>query len=118
MNKEDFIEKINRQRGWADVIDLYMLIHIYTDEFGILYTDLKIEDELIYMWEKINEVKVEKVISDTKKCSGCGVVKDMKCFYKKEKSDDGKTSRCSVCIREYMSKWNKKRKVEKVSFYN
>lgn len=109
MNKEDFIKKVKKQRGWIDELDAYLLVSIFTDEFGIIYTELPIEMELLYMWEKLNEVKVIKN-SNSKVCTVCKVEKTLDKFYKDGRFEDGKTTRCSECIRRYMSEWNNKKK--------
>jgi integrase len=56
-----FINKLKRQAGYADVIDIYRLIHIYTIIFGVKYYDhLSIEDQLILMWSELKEYRMVK----------------------------------------------------------
>jgi hypothetical protein len=60
MNRNDFIEYIENKRGWVDLIDILNLISIYTDEYGLLKTNLSIENELIYMYNKLKEDNIKK----------------------------------------------------------
>jgi hypothetical protein len=51
-----FINEMDaRKRGYFDVVDIYRLIHYYTELKGVIYTDLSIEDELMMMWEELKE---------------------------------------------------------------
>lgn len=113
MTKEQFIQKVNKQRGWIDELDAYRLVSIFTDNFGVIYTELPIEMELLYMWEKLNEVENEK---KTKICTNCKIEKELDDFYKDKKSKDGRLPRCARCTREYISEWNV-RKRKKINHY-
>ena len=53
-----FINKVNIRGGWIDYIDAFRLINIYTNNYGILSTTLSVEDELLIMWDKINNIKI------------------------------------------------------------
>lgn len=111
ITKEDFIKKVKRQAGWIDELDAYLLVSIFTDEFGVIYTDLPIEMELLYMWEKLNDVKN---IPNEKICSICKVKKPIKDFYKDKKTTDGRTSRCSECACRYMKEWKERKNKLKI----
>lgn len=55
---DSFIKKIKRQAGYADVVDVYRLTHIYTFIYGIkFHENVSVEDQLILMWEELKDYK-------------------------------------------------------------
>lgn len=105
ITEKEFIDKVKGQRGWVDTVDAFLLVHFFTQRFGIIYTDLSIEDELIYMWEKMNSDEVGYVIPTHKTCARCKTERSINDFYKSRGNKDGKENTCKVCRREYMRKW-------------
>jgi hypothetical protein len=101
MTEKDFIEKVNKQRGYIGVLDAWRLIHFFTEKWGVIYTELPIENELIYMWLKLQEEK-------KKYCKKCDTYKDMNDFHNNIKGTNGKCAYCKDCSSEY----RKKRRLE------
>jgi hypothetical protein len=99
MKEKDFIEKVKRQGGWVDIVDVYRLIDLYTERFGILFTELSIEDELMYMW-----IKIQEVDNLMKRCNTCDELKPMDEFHKNVKMRDGKSYYCRVCAKKFYRK--------------
>lgn len=110
MTEKDFIEKVERQRGWVDLIDIYRLIHFFTEKWGVEITNLPIEDELMYMWMKLREDKSNR----TKVCYKCRIEKCLDDYHYNNHTKDNRSSYCKVCMnlksREYTMK--KKNKLE------
>lgn len=115
ITEKEFIDKVNKQRGWVDTVDAFLLVHFFTQRFGIIYTDLSIEDELIYMWEKLKSDDVGYVIPTHKTCARCKGERSINDFYKSKGNKDGKENTCKVCRRDYMGKWMDNHNKKKVS---
>jgi len=60
ISKEDFLEKIYNQHGWIDGVDAFRLIHFYIYEFGSITTNMSIEFELCFMYQKLLGNKVSR----------------------------------------------------------
>ncbi len=104
MDKEELLEKIERQAGYIDVIDAYRLISVYTDEFGILKTTLSVEDELIYMYMKLkgdSRIKKKDLESGKVKiCKFCKIEKkhhEFNSYYYKE--EKRRVATCKECMK-------------------
>lgn len=93
MTEEEFIIKVKKQSGYVGAIDVYRLIHFYTEKWGVIYTELPIEDELIYMWLKLQEDK-----PTTKVCKRCNIEKDLNSFWFCKNNKDNKNNYCSKCL--------------------
>lgn len=107
MTEKDFIEKVNKQRGFIDAVDAWRLIHFFTEKWGVMYYDkLSIEDELCLMWMKLQEDKS----TNKKKCSKCKEYKLLDDFNKDKNKRDGRCNYCKVCIVYYNKKRNDKKK--------
>lgn len=106
MTEKDFIEKVKRQSGFIDVVDAYRLIHFFTEKWGIKFTDFSTEDELCYMWIRLQEEKEDC----KKKCSKCKEYKLLDDFNNDKNKKDGRCSYCKVCIVYYNKKRNEKKK--------
>jgi len=111
ITEEEFVEKVNKQSGWIDTLDAFCLIHFFTERFGVVYTELSIEDELMYMWERL---KLELQPKKHQICKVCKIKKDIEEYYIKRTSKYGRELTCRECKRKYMRKWmneynNKKR---------
>ena len=104
MEKEvnSFIKKVNSRNGYIDYIDAFRLVHIYTNMYGVLWTTLSIEDELILMWDRINKpiTKSKKVITE-KVCYKCKVKKEIAYFSIDRRRKDGLDGKCMACKNEY-----------------
>lgn len=113
MRIDEFINKVNKQRGWIDEIDAWRLVDIYEEIPNRRNIDnMKVEDQLIYMYQFI--IGRTKVNITTKKCASCGEVKELDSFYKDKKRPDGLSPRCAECTRKYINEWrNKKDKKDK-----
>lgn len=111
-----FINKVNIRGGWIDYIDAFRLINIYTNNYGVLSTTLSVEDELLIMWDKINNIKIEggKIIRKSikiKKCFVCKLRLSSDDFSRDKSNEDGLDYKCRNCKAIYQSKYNiKKRK--------
>lgn len=57
--RKSFIEEIKRKALYVDYVDAFRMVDIFTDIYGVINTNLEIEDELIWMWSKINLEKSE-----------------------------------------------------------
>lgn len=103
IEEKEFIEDVKRKSGYIDYIDAFKLIHLFTEKYGVIYTELSIEDELIYMWIKLQENNNNKI------CKVCKVEKDLNDFYYSKNRKDNKDNWCAKCRREYRYKYfNKK----------
>lgn len=112
INKSDveiFINKIQRQSGFVDVIDAYKLISHYVDIFGIKYMDkLDIEEELMCYYEELKSyIKGGDTMILRKKCNGC---KEVKPINEYSKRNDGYEYKCKGCIKIYSDKRKEYRK--------
>jgi len=108
MNKEQFIEKVKKQKEYITALDAYYLIHIYTDNFGVLERPFRnLGFELEYMWLKLKNDDDEKKI-----CKGCKVNKPLSQFNKEPGNIKGKFRRakCKQCISLYYKERYKNRK--------
>ena len=61
---ENLIADIEMKRGYADIIDCYKVIDVYVDIFGVEYTELKTEDEVMYMYTKLKHYYKRNVVKD------------------------------------------------------
>lgn len=52
-----FITEMNNKKANFNFVDSLRLIDIFTRQYGVIYTSLPVEDELMYMWEKMKELK-------------------------------------------------------------
>jgi hypothetical protein len=100
MEKIELLEKIEKQHGWVDVIDAYTIIHLFTEEFGIIQTALSVENELTYMLMRLRGDAVLWTDFETKKklCTKCGEEKFATEFQVNVAMKDGRSSRCKACI--------------------
>jgi|688.fasta_scaffold87208_7 hypothetical protein len=53
---KSFIDEMNNKGGQFDFVDSLRLVDIFTRQYGIVWTNFSIEDELLYMWERMKEV--------------------------------------------------------------
>jgi len=107
MDRVEFIEKVEKQHYYIDMVDAFILCSIFTDLYGLDYTkDFEdMEEELVYMWCKIC-VKVKD-----KYCTRCETFKDKKDFTHNSSAKDGLSYYCISCAKDYRVS-NKKRKVK------
>ena len=59
----EFIVKVDNQRRWITEIQALMLLNFYLNVYGSNNLCMEIEDELIYMYDKLlkhNDIEVEK----------------------------------------------------------
>jgi hypothetical protein len=103
MTEEQFIEKVKKQSGYIGVLDAWRLIHFFTNKWGVFYTEFSIEDELVYMWLKLQEER-------TKYCSKCDKDLSLDEFHNNNASSDGKFAYCKTCCSNYRKKKNENRK--------
>lgn len=113
-----FINKVNSRKGWIDYIDAFRLVNIYTNAYGILSTTLPVEDELIYMWHKINKIEIkegviEKKIGKNKICFTCKKSLAPDNFSKDMKHKDRLDTYCKSCKSIYAEKYNIKKRKKK-----
>lgn len=60
LKKIDLINKIEAQYGYVDYLDCFKIVDIYTELYGITYNyDLKLEYELMIMYDKIKRYDYE-----------------------------------------------------------
>jgi len=52
-----FIKDMKSKSGYFDFIDCLRLIDIYTRQFGVVWTTMLPEDEMLLMWEKLKQLK-------------------------------------------------------------
>lgn len=109
ISKEDFIEiknfidKVEKCRGYVDHIDAYRLISHYVDVFGVKYMNkLSIEDELILYYDElksfVNKSNVNNYISIYyKKCNRCNEVKNKSEYSIRRGTQDGLCYQCKDC---------------------
>lgn len=109
LTREEIIQKIEKQGGWANAIDSYIICSIYTDMYGShqfrgVYT---IEDELNIMYDRIKNKpkKINYVATGEKECSRCNETKDINDFHLRKQSKDGRKSECKDCSNEYQRKY-------------
>ena len=127
MNREELIEKINNQSGYIDMVDAYRICSVYTDLFGVNNFErsklgrrdgLSTEEQLIIMWDKINnyEVEVKKELyvdlNKTKICVGCNEEKKLYDYHKDKKCKDGRKIYCKVCSIKLANEYKEKRLLE------
>ena len=100
MNREEIIQKIEKQRGFCDTIDAFRIVGVYTDLYGVEYHDnLSVEEELIYMYsmiksfDDVNDFKP----TDEKVCGKCKLSKQRTEFSKNSLSRDKKDKYCKAC---------------------
>lgn len=55
-----FIREMEAKRGQFDFVDSLRLINIFTQQYGIVFTNFTIEEELMYMWEKLKDENRKK----------------------------------------------------------
>lgn len=55
-----FINEMEIKGGSFDFVDSLRLVDIFTRQFGIINTSFTVEEELMYMWEKMKEVNRKK----------------------------------------------------------
>lgn len=55
-----FIDEMKKKSSYFDFVDSLRLIDIFTRQFGIVFTSLPVEQELLYMWESIKKVNGKK----------------------------------------------------------
>ncbi len=99
MEKIELLERIEMQSGYIDMVDAFRLISIFTDEFGVVYTNLKPEDELKWMLLKLKGYNISSVKFEfgEKKCTKCGEVKSADSFSMNKATKDGRNSSCRLC---------------------
>lgn len=99
MNKIELLEKIDKQCGYIDAIDAFSLVSIFTDEFGIRFTNLSIEEELKWMYLKLKGYNIRSVEFEMseKRCNKCNIIKNMDSFYINSSTHDGRHYTCKVC---------------------
>jgi len=53
-----FVHEMEIKLGHFDFVDSLRLINIFTQQYGLVFTSFSIEEELMYMWEKLkNEIR-------------------------------------------------------------
>lgn len=137
LDKEEryFIRKLEIRKGQCELVDVWQMIHIFTDVFGVKMTDLSIENELAWMYSRLLEVKnnpdiklyvrsgsyawyrnkareEQSIINVTvshKKCPTCGELKEAHLFSRCRRSHDGLAGYCKVCHKAYSEKYKLKR---------
>lgn len=62
VNTPNFIKQMTKKDSFG-AIDCLKLVHHFTNEFGIVYTQFTMEDELCYMWGKLLE-KNKKIVNE------------------------------------------------------
>lgn len=99
MEKNELLEKIERQSGYIDHIDAFRLISAFTDEFGVVYTTLQPEDELRWMFLKLKGYNIRTVQFEKpeKECIKCKETKNIDDFAKNIATKDGRNSSCRLC---------------------
>ena len=106
-----FINKVNIKKGWIDYIDAFRLVNLYTNCYGVLSTTLSIEDELVYMWNKINNIEIEKGIIkkkiEDKVCCTCKLKLTTDDFTKDKSNKDGLDYKCKDCKNSYSQRYRK-----------
>ena len=77
MTKQEFIKKIKNQQLNLYTIDCFMLTHFFLNEFGYRKNVcLSIEEEMYYMWLKINGAKIHpRELEKDIKCAVCKTYK-------------------------------------------
>lgn len=95
MIEKEFIEKVKKQSGYVGVLDVYRLIHFYTEKWDVLTTKLTVEDELVYMWLKLQQDRPTK-----KNCYSCNKEKDLEEYHIDNNKFDKKCLYCKSCITE------------------
>lgn len=94
--KKEFIEKIKKQHGYLTEVDALELTHIYLNQFGHFTSALPVEEQLCYMWFRLNGGKKIK-LSDLEKgkvCKVCCEYKEATSYYKR---DGVREKVCKVC---------------------
>ena len=130
---EKFIERIEKQHGYCDEIDGFILTGIYSDLFGSAfyrkYPD-DMESELSYMYLELKnnidkmKYKVESIgdYHETKKCYVCGKTKPHTEFHLDRKQKDNRAAKCKPCKakyqKDYLDKNPEKREYYKSKYYN
>lgn len=115
---KEFIKKIEKQKGWCDDVDAFVLTSLYIDLFGYYfgnkYKDM--EDELSYMFlqmkNNIDKIECEgKTPSDeTKECGSCKIIKPIYDFSINKRKRDGRSYFCKECKNEYQRNYIAKQK--------
>lgn len=106
----NMIDKIRRQAGYAYLDDCYLLVSIYTDIFGVIYSRMSTEDELTYMFRRC--VRYSKDPTIYKICISCKVEKGEDNFSTSVKTLDGFDIYCRDCRRQSWMLESRKRRAK------
>ena len=100
MTKQEILSKIEKQSGYINVVDALILTSVFTDEFGVVNTNMATEDELRWMymklkgWTESDNDKYEKHLLKT--CTQCNIekrhIKFKRSYYKNIRSRE------AICI--------------------
>ena len=104
------IDKVRRQAGYVYMDDCYLIISIYTDIFGVIYTSMSVEDELTYMFKRC--VRYSKDPTIYKICITCKVEKDESNFVVSKETLDGYDIYCRDCRRHKQLLDSRKRRAQ------
>jgi hypothetical protein len=93
--RQALIDKVERQRGWVDVVDCFRIIDVFVDIYGdsgINIDAFTEEDQVIYMYDKIKNYNSYT----TNVCNKCSIEKPITEFYKRLNTY---TNICKICIK-------------------
>ena len=58
------LDDLKRTAGWADLLLSYRIVDVYTDIFGIHYTELTPENELMWMYHHLKEYYKKSILTE------------------------------------------------------
>jgi hypothetical protein len=113
MKRQELINKIKKQAGFATELDAFMIVDEYTNHFeiGPELNTLEIQDQLIIMLNKIKGIQ-EKVFSEdgVKECKTCKETFLLTGFHKNIRMKDGHKNHCKTCVCKNQEKYVKANK--------